>query len=126
MASILPQLGILSGELVDRKRFEEGSYVGGRFVEGQRYNVIQIPASVQPARGKDFQETRKGLDGSRLKDMIVVYCDSEVFRAADDKNNITADRVVYLGEDYEVLVVSHRRGRHLRHDKILAIRESKR
>jgi hypothetical protein len=120
--SRIAQLSILSGELVGRKRSVAGGYVGGRYVGGAETLVEDIHASVQPP-ASNSKVVKEATEGQRLEDIIVVYCNLDTFRTADDKINQSADSVVYLGSDYEVKQVTHRRGRKLQHDVVVAVRE---
>ena len=123
MVSKIPQLNTLSGQTVDRKRYDPPTYVGGRHVAGAETLTTGIHASVQPVNTSDYMNLMtQPIEGSRNKDWIVVYCALDSFRESDDRSNIPADIVVYEGSDYEVQKVSHRRGRHLTHDKVLAVR----
>ena len=121
--STIPQLSILSGEVVGRKRSGVGSYVAGRYVDGADVITNDIHASVQPP-SSNYQIIKQATEGQRLEDVIVVYCALDEFRTADDKLNQTADSMIYLGEDYEVKQVTPRRGRRLQHDVVVAVRRT--
>ena len=121
MASILPQINLLSGETVDRKRTSAGSYVDGRYVEGTETVTTGIHASVQSPDSKYINIIQQLPEGQRLLNWIQVFCKLDSFRTVDDRNNISADVLVYNGVEYDVLFVTHRRGRRLNHDVVLAV-----
>lgn len=122
MSSNLPQLSTLSGQTVDRKRKTADTYVAGRHVAGAETLTTGILASVQPPSSKYFNMMSSPIEGKRVKEWIVVFCALDTFREADDRTSTPADIVVYEGNDYEIYEVTPRRGRHLNHDKVLAVR----
>jgi hypothetical protein len=122
MSSTLPQLCTLSGQTVDRKRRGVSAYVGGRLVDGTDTLTTGYFASVQPPNGDHINYINQSLEGTRTKAWISVYCELNTFREADDRNNIRADIVIFEGNEYEVQRATHRTGRHLNHDMILAVR----
>ncbi len=106
----------------DRKRLGIDTYVKGRKVTGKEVLTTGIGGSVQPPR-REFQNAINAFEeGKRTKEWLVVYADVDSFREADDRNAIPADLLVYQGNDYQVQKVTHRRGRHLNHDVVLAVR----
>lgn len=109
-------------QTVDRKRLGIDTYVGGRKVTGTEAIKTIIGASVQPPR-REFQSIMTAFEeGKRTREWIVVYTDLDTFREADDRKAIPADFVIYEGNTYEVQKVTHRRGIHLNHDVVLAVR----
>ena len=123
MASILPTLISVSGQIVSRKRSTPSTYIAGKNVKGVVTVTNDLQASVQPPNSKFMHIISQLPEGKRTKTWVVVYSELDVFVAADDRNNTPADVVVYEGDDYEVQQVTHRRGRMLNFDVILAVRK---
>lgn len=80
------------------KRFTGESYVKGRLVDGTE-TQISIKASVQPATGRD---TKLLPENRREVEHYKIYTDTELF-TAEKGSSQSPDRVVYEGNDYEVL-----------------------
>ncbi len=120
MSNGIPQLYTFSGQLVDRKRREGDTYVGGRLSEGSNTLTEEIPALVQPLSSKFMREISQLLEGKRSSGWIVVFCEVNTFREANDKTSTPSDILIYEGEEYEVQKVDPRTGRRLRHDKVFA------
>lgn len=120
MSNGIPQLCTFSGQLVDRKRREGDTYVGGRLSEGSNTLTEEIPASVQPLSSKFMREISQLLEGKRSSGWIVVFCEVNTFREANDKTSTPSDILIYEEEEYEVQKVDHRTGRRLRHDRVFA------
>lgn len=122
MVSKVPQLNILSGETVERKRFDSSQRVKGRTVKGSETISDSIQASVQPVSSSRYINMIQNLpEGQRLSNWIQVYCELDSFRTIDDREGTSADILIYDCKEYEVKHVSHRRGRHLNHDFVLAV-----
>ncbi len=80
------------------KRFTGESYdVDGFLIEGTE-TQINIEASVQPATGK---ETMLLPENRRETEHYKIYTDTELF-TAEKGSSQSPDRVVYVGNDYEV------------------------
>jgi len=101
MASIRPRLGRVSGQTVDRKRPATGTvYVGGRPTANAATVTTGFSASVQPPNSKYMHMIEQLPEGKSTKTWVVVYAELDVFVAADDRNNVLPDILVYEGDDY--------------------------
>jgi len=122
MANGIPQLCTFSGQSVIRKRREGDTYVGGRLSEGTVTVTEDIPASVQPLTSAYMRAISQLMEGKRSSGWIVVFCEVNTFREANDKTGTPSDILTYEDEEYEVQKVDHRTGRRLRHDQVYASR----
>ena len=95
MSSKLPQLCTISGQTVDRKRYSPSTYGGGRSVKGYFLIEEDIFASVQPPNRAAFEMIAQLPEGKRTKTWITVYCELDTFLAADDRQNIPPDIIIY-------------------------------
>jgi hypothetical protein len=59
---------------------------------------VSIVASVQPASPSDLQHLP---DGDRSRAAVKIYTDDEL-RTANESSGLIADKVVWLGEQWEV------------------------
>lgn len=85
---------------VTRKRFAGGAYVDGRWVAGAS-SELDIVASVQPASSRDLLRLPEGL---RTRKTVAVITDDDL-QTANESLNQVADRLEYLGEEWEVVSV---------------------
>lgn len=85
---------------VTRRRRAAGSYVAGLWVDGAPTDA-DIVASVQPASGRDLLRLPEGL---RTRSTVAVITDDDL-QTANETNEQTADRIVHLGEEWEVVTV---------------------
>lgn len=103
---------------VTRKRYAAGTWVAGGFVAGAATSST-IKASVQPATGRDLLRLNEGL---RTRDVVKVFAALGDLRTADETAATPADRVVHLGEEYEVVEVEAWAMAQMPHVEALAVR----
>lgn len=85
---------------VTRRRRAAGAYVAGNWVDGTSSDA-SIVASVQPASHRDLLRLPEGL---RTRSTVAVITDDDL-RTANETAKLAADRIVYQGEDWEVVSV---------------------
>lgn len=102
-----------------RKRRIAGTYVAGEWVEGSLEADQTFKMSVQPATGRDLLRLPEGL---RTRDVVKIFCGLGELRTADERTNLVADRIVYLGEEYEVVAVEAWSMAQMPHVEAMAVR----
>ena len=102
---------------VTRKRRAAGELHEGTWHEG---NVTSstITASVQPVSGQDL---RRLPEGTRTTDAVRIFSEDEL-RVGNETDRTPPDRVVYLGEEYEVTSVQRWSMGQLDHYDAMAVR----
>lgn len=103
---------------VVRKRGPAGVYVDGRWVDGTPVADVEIKASVQPATSRDLLRLPEGL---RTRATVAVITDDDL-RTANESLRVEADRIVHLGEEWEVVQVDEWAMPQLAHKDCLAQR----
>lgn len=96
------------------KRFAQGTYDKGEFVEGSS-STLTIRASVQSPKAHDLQLLPEGRRNSQA---YRLYTDTEL-RLSTAAN---PDKVVIDGEDYEVMAKSPWQNRILPHFRYVVVR----
>lgn len=102
-----------------RKRRSSGTYVSGEWVEGALEPDQSFLMSVQPASGRDLLRLPEGL---RTRDVVRIFCGLGELRTADERSNLAADRIVHLGEEYEVVSVEAWAMTQMPHVEAMAVR----
>lgn len=103
-----------------RKRQAAGEYIDGIWYDGG-WTEATITASVQPASGTDLERLPEGL---RTTDIVTVFT-SDALRVANETSGYKSDRVVFQGEEYEVIEVEQWTLPQLPHYKATAARVSR-
>jgi len=101
------------------KRTIPGAYVDGVFVEGSE-TTFTIQASIQPLSDIDLVAVP---EGRRASDMVKAYTDTSLHSQGDQGSGQSPDRIVWLGEDYEVSAKSVRQMCVINHYRYYAIKE---
>lgn len=86
---------------VVRKRRAAGSYVAGRYVAGALEPDLEIQASVQPVSTRELLRLPEGL---RTRATVAVITAADL-RSANETLLLEADRIVHVGEEWEIVQV---------------------
>lgn len=86
---------------VVRRRRSAGAYVSGLWVDGPSESEANIKASVQPATQRDLLRLPEGL---RTRATVAVITDDDL-RTANETLRLEADRIVHLGEEWEIVQI---------------------
>lgn len=106
-------------KLQNIKRTAPGTYVNGVFVEGAE-TTLTIMASVQPLSDQDLVAVP---EGRRESDMVKIYTDTDLYSQGDRGSGQSPDRLVWIGEDYEISSKSVRQMGVINHYRYYAIKE---
>lgn len=99
-----------------------GAYVAGRYAAGTTADVEFI-GSVQPPTASQEHDFIKMLpEAERTKKAVIVYCDVDVLRTANEGNNQEADIIVFSGETFKVMKINTWKGNILTHDQAYCVR----
>ena len=104
---------------ITRRRRVPGTYVAGEWVEGALEADQSFLMSVQPATGRDLLRLPEGL---RTRDVVRIFCGLGELRTADERTGLVADRIVHLGEEYEVVSVEAWAMAQMPHVEAMAVR----
>lgn len=102
-----------------RKRRTSGTYVAGDWVNGAAEADQTFKMSVQPASARDLLRLPEGL---RTRDVVKIFCGLGELRTADERSNVVADRIVHLGEEYEVVSIEAWAMAQMPHVEAMAVR----
>lgn len=108
---------ILKAQEIKLKRRSAGSYVDGVWVNGIETSRT-IKASVQPATHEQLLNLP---EAQRTKSTLAIFT-TEALNTVNLSNKISADRIEYNGETYEVQQVSPWVHRKLGHYEVLAVK----
>lgn len=100
------------------KRVTAGSYVDGVWVPGTE-STFTIQASVQPLRDDQLVNLP---EGRRASDTVKVYTSSDLISLNDKGANQQPDKLVWRGEDYELVAKSVRQMNVVPHFRYYATR----
>lgn len=105
---------------IDITRFAAGSRVKGRYVKGAPTVTLGVFVSVQPAKPN---EVLRLPEGQRTKEMLTIFSDPSIqLSPVKENGNISADRINWKGQDYEVAKVEDWTGKDIGHFKSLVVR----
>lgn len=93
-----PGLDLLAGDTISVTSRSGGSYAQGRWISASPTTITGIAATVQPAKGRDLlrlPENRRNLEAVRIITRTPLS-------AGDKSVGREADRVIFLGRQYEV------------------------
>ena len=103
---------------VTRKRAGAGTYTAGRWVGAVPEADVTIVASVQPAGDRDLLRLPEGL---RTRKAVMVYTDGDI-RTANETAKVMADRIVYQGEEWEIVMIDPFTMPLMAHKEAMAVR----
>lgn len=112
---------LLTGKvIVQIERVDAGSYVNGRWVEGQK-TLVEVCGNVQPLR---FHEVMQMPESDRTKEWIKIYSAQEMFTAQEGLvNGRQADIILWEGKKFKTMQARHYCMGVLDHWQIMAARE---
>ena len=99
------------------KRRAAGGYSSGDFVTGAE-STVTIKASIHPADGEELLNLPEGM---RTRAGIVVHTKTQLI-TVNDETQRDPDRIVYQGEDWEVMRIEQYTTKTLPHYEALALR----
>jgi len=102
---------------VTRIRRLEGAYISGVWTDGASYETT-ITASVQPTGPRELMRLPEGL---RTRDSVKIFT-ADSLRSANESSGLAADRIVYQGEEYEVVSAGGYTHAQMPHVEAVAVR----
>jgi len=105
---------------IDITRFAAGSRVKGRYVKGAPTVIPDVFVSVQPAKPNEILRLP---EGQRTKEVLRIFSNpvDQLFTVREN-GNISADRINWKGQDYEVAMVEDWTDKDISHFKSMAVR----
>ena len=94
----IPQFLLTHKVPIQVKRYEEGSWVDGYFVNGVE-TTLDIEANVQPLRGHELLTLP---EADRTKESIKVYC-VETLNTLEEVGQTKADVIVWEGKRWQAI-----------------------
>lgn len=91
-------LDVVAGDVIDVTSRSGGAYTQGRWISAAPTTVSGVAATVQPANGRDLLR----LPENRRTSEAVRIITRQPLSAGDEQAGREADRVTYLGLEYEV------------------------
>ena len=100
-----------------------GSYgSNGRYTAGTGVDTDFIGSVQPPTASQEHDIIRMLPEGERTKKTVVVYCDVDVLRIANEADNQEADLIVFSGEIFKVMRINKWVGNILTHDQAYCVR----